>query len=557
MPYLSENIGEYLKNKGLLTPAQLEDALNEQKTAGGYLGEILIKKGYISEIAFTQCLSEQLGISFVDLQDYVFDPKAVEKFPKDLAQKYQAVPLYKVAGAITVAMVDPLNIIAVDAIKKACGTTIRPVFATATGIKQAITQLYGEEIDVSHLPAGTAAKEKESDKDLESLVKEASEGPVVNMVNSLFADALEAIASDIHLEPEEDKMYVRLRLDGVLQDVKPIPNNLAPAVISRIKILANMDIAEKRLPQDGRIKMKIKNKDIDLRISTFPTIHGENMAIRILDKSQALMELKDLGFKKDILKQFKEEVNRPHGIILVTGPTGSGKTTSLYAVLNIINDVGKNIITLEDPVEYVIPRVRQAQLNVKAGLTFATGLRSILRHDPDIIMIGEIRDRETAEISIHSALTGHLVFSTLHTNDAPSAASRLIDMGIEPFLIASALNAILAQRLVRCLCAKCKKEYKPTDAEIEGLGLDKNVTVYEPVGCKECRSTGYKGRIGVFELLVIDEKIKELILEKAPAHQIREQAVNQGMRTLRDDAIDKLLGGITSISEVLRVSEEM
>lgn len=559
MPISREYIGEYLVEKGMITSEQLKDALEEQKRSRGKVGEILVKKGYVSEDNFTRALSEQLGIPFVDVVNYKIDPSVLNLFTLELAQRYQAIPINKIVDAVSIAMVDPLNIMVVDEIKMTCGLTIRPVFATPSGIKEAINKYYktGEPSQLG-VPAYAQGLPK-AEEDLETLVKEADEAPVITLVNSLFSEAIESGASDIHLEPEEKNLCVRLRIDGVLQDIKTISKDLEPAVISRIKILANMDIAERRLPQDGRIKMNILNREIDSRISTFPTIYGENVSIRLLDKSQGIFKLEDLGFQTDVLNIFKEQITRPYGIILVTGPTGSGKTTTLYAGLNLINDFKKNIITLEDPIEYVIPRVRQSQVNVKAGLTFATGLRAILRQDPDIVMIGEIRDRETAEIAIHAALTGHLVFSTLHTNDAASAVGRLIDMGIEPFLVASALNGILAQRLVRKLCAKCKKSYKPTEAETQAVGLpvsSKDMTLYKEVGCSSCRSTGYKGRIGIFELLLLDEGIKDLILKKSPAHQIKDYAVKKGMRSLHDDGLEKLIGGITSVSEVLRMSRE-
>lgn len=560
MPISREYIGEYLVEKGMITSAQLKDALEEQKRSGGKIGEVLVRKGYISEDNFTRALSEQLGIPFVDVVNYKIDPSIIKLFTLELVQRYLAIPINKIVDALTVAMVDPLNILAVDEIKRVSGLTIRPVFATPSGIKEAINRYYRAGEPSAEVSTYAESALPKAEVDLETLVKEADEAPVITLVNSLFAEAIESGASDIHLEPEENNLYVRLRIDGVLQDIKPISKDLEPAVLSRIKILANMDIAERRLPQDGRIKMSVLNREIDSRVSTFPTIYGENISIRLLDKSQAIFKLEDLGFQTDVLNAFKQQITRPYGTILVTGPTGSGKTTTLYAGLNLINDFKKNIITLEDPIEYVIPRVRQSQVNVKAGLTFATGLRAILRQDPDIVMIGEIRDRETAEIAIHAALTGHLVFSTLHTNDAASAVSRLIDMGIEPFLVASAFNGILAQRLVRRLCAKCKKSYKPTEAETQAVGLSvssKDITLYKEVGCSHCRSTGYKGRNGIFELLVLDEGIKDLILKKSPAHQIKDYAVKKGMRTLAEDGLEKLLGGITSISEVLRVGREV
>ena len=563
MPY----IGEYLVGQGLITAEQIKEAFEEQTKTKGRIGEILIKKGYISEDNFVTALSKQLGLPFVDIANYKIDSDIAKLFSKELVQRYQAIPVSRVMDAVTVAMVDPLDIRLVDEIRGVCGLTIRPVFATPTGIKNAINKYYGVKKEESTLApsapdlSGRGTLPEKDTEDLETLVKEATRAPVITLVNSLIAEAIQAGASDIHLEPEEKILYVRFRIDGILQDVNSISKDLEPAVLSRVKIMAEMDITERRLPQDGRIKMVVLDREIDLRISTFPTIYGENISLRLLDKSQGLLKLEDLGFHPQVLATFKELIRRPYGMILVTGPTGSGKTTTLYAVLKLINDVSKNILTLEDPIEYVTPRVRQAQVNIKAGFTFATGLRAMLRHDPDIIMIGEIRDRETAEIAIQSALTGHLVFSTLHTNDAASAATRLIDMGVESFLVASSLIGILAQRLARRLCPKCKKPYQPNPAELASLGFkskeSEEMTFYKETGCPACRKTGYKGRIGILELLVSEEEIKELIIKKSPVHQIRNYVSNKGMRSLRDEGLEKVQQGIISVSELLRITEEI
>ncbi|MDD4907765.1 MAG: GspE/PulE family protein [Candidatus Omnitrophica bacterium] len=561
-------IGEYLVEKGFITSDQLKEALREQPNTGERVGAVLVRKGYISEENLVLALSEQLDIPFVDLKNYDIKPPILEFIPVGIAQRYQAIPLYRVIDTLTIAMADPLDVAVVDELRRVSSLTIRPVFATPSDIKEAIIRYYQIKREDFAKPQaakteGPGKKEAKAEADDEALLlkKEATKAPVIKLVDSLFEDAIKIGASDIHLEPEEKEFYVRFRLDGILQDINPIPKDLELAVISRVKIMANMDIAEKRLPQDGRIETRMLGKDVDMRVSTFPTIYGENISIRILDKSQAIFQLDSLGFQDDTLAIFKNIILKPYGIILVTGPTGSGKTTTLYGVLNTINDVKKNIITLEDPIEYVIARVRQSQVNVKAGLTFASGLRSIVRQDPDIIMIGEIRDKETAEIAIHSALTGHLVFSTLHTNDAASAASRLIDMGIEPFLVASSFCGILAQRLVRRLCPKCKKPYKPLPEEAEtldpSLASKSGLTFYKAEGCADCRQTGYKGRVGIFELLVLNDDIKEQIVKKTPAHLIRDEARKNGMRTLKEDGIDKVLHGMTTSSEVLRVAEGM
>jgi type IV pilus assembly protein PilB len=516
-------------------------------------------------------LSKQLGIPYVDIKNYAINPSVVKLLPVELAQKHQSIPINRVMEALTLAMVDPLGIASVDEIKRSCRLTVRPVFATPTGIKDAIRKYYGVKEDVSTIvvtvsPGGSVETPfqeavEPAPEEVNTLVKEAAQAPVVTLVNSMIAQAVEAGASDIHLEPEEKTLYVRFRIDGILQDNNQVSKDLEPAVLSRIKIMAEMDIAEKRLPQDGRIKLNVMDHEVDLRVSTLPTIYGENIVIRILDKSQALFRLEDLGFNPLVLATFKDILHRPYGIILVTGPTGSGKTTTLYGALNLINDVTKNILTMEDPIEYVIPRVRQTQVNVKAGLTFATGLRATLRHDPDIIMIGEIRDRETAEIAIQAALTGHLVFSTLHTNDAASAVTRLIDMGVEPFLVASSLLGIMAQRLARRLCMKCRKPYQPIDEELLTLGFKSSrvpeAEFYKEAGCPACRQTGYKGRIGMYELLIPTESFKELVLKKSPPHQIRDYAVSKGMITLRDDGLDKFRQGVISASEIVRITMDV
>ncbi len=570
MAYSANFIGDYLIEQHMITPEQLQEALQEQNKTKGRIGEILVKKGFVSEDNFVMALGKQLGIPFVDIRSYSINPSVVKLLPPELAQKHQAIPINRVMDAITLAMVDPLGIASVDEIKKACRLTVRPVFATPSGIKEAIRKYYGIKEDAAGVavtvsPGGSVETPPGGGEpvpdDVNALVKEAAQAPVVTLVNSLITQAVEAGASDIHLEPEEKTLYVRFRIDGILQDNNQVSKDLEPAVLSRIKIMAEMDIAEKRLPQDGRIKLKIMERDIDLRVSTLPTIYGENIVIRILDKSQALFRLEDLGFNPLVLATFKDILYRPYGIILVTGPTGSGKTTTLYGALNLINDVTKNILTMEDPIEYVIPRVRQTQVNSKAGLTFATGLRATLRHDPDIIMIGEIRDRETAEIAIQAALTGHLVFSTLHTNDAASAVTRLIDMGVEPFLVASSLLGIMAQRLARRLCVKCRKPYQPIDEELLTLGFKSSrvpeAAFYKEAGCPACRQTGYKGRIGVYELLIPDESFKELVLKKSPPHQIREYAASKGMITLRDDGLDKFRQGVISASEIVRITMDV
>ena len=578
-----KKLGEILVEKKIITQAQLREALEEQKFTKRFLGETLVARKAVTEEQIAKVLSEQLGLAYVDLNEINIEEKAVHLIPEEVSSKYTAMPLFVVHDTLTVAMANPLDVTAIDELQSLSGLRIRPVFACLSAIRDAIDKYYHfvEKEAPAPLEPGAPPQpetglplmeplEAPPPQDVDqvaSLKEAASLSPVVNMVNNIIAKATEMSASDIHLEPQRNSLSCRYRIDGVLHAASDIPLNYQAAVISRIKIMANLDIAEKRLPQDGRIRMSVAERDIDLRISTFPTLHGENLVIRILDRSTGILQLKQLGFSESVLKQFSELIMRPYGIVLVTGPTGSGKTTTLYAALSEINTVEKNIITLEDPVEYELRNIRQSQVNVKAGLTFATGLRAIVRQDPDIIMVGEIRDKETADIAIHAALTGHLVFSTLHTNDAPSAATRLIDMGVEPFLISSSVIGILAQRLVRILCPHCKEAYTPSKELLSQLGLDKpnepnkpkkpNKPFYRPKGCKKCKQRGYTGRSGIYELLIPNERIKELIAQKSSAAVLRNEAVKSGMKTLRDAGLEKIVQGSSSVAEVLRVTEEI
>lgn len=538
-------IGELLLKKGIITQEQLNAAYDEHMRTNAKIGAIFVSRGFATEEDIARALSEQLDFAYVDLSTYQIQPDALSVIPAQAAARLNVIPLFKVEDSLTIAMSDPLDIEIIDELSSLAGALrIKPILATSSAINEAIKKYYGKQVVIAPvLPAavfpGAARRLAVSpEKEPAGLIEAATQRPVIEIVNKLIEDAVKANASDIHLEPQENALYCRFRIDGVLHEVKAPPANLQLAVISRIKIMADMDIAQTRLPQDGRIQLRVLERNIDLRIATFPTIHGEHVAMRILDKTQGIVKLEELGFQQGTLSKFKDVIRRPFGLLLVTGPTGSGKTTTLYSVLNTINDLKKNIITVEDPVEYTIERIHQSQVNVKAGLTFASGLRSIVRLDPDVIMIGEIRDKDTAEIAIHSSLTGHLVLSTLHTNDAPSAATRLVDIGVEPYLLASSLIGVLAQRLVRKLCPKCKK-------------------ANEPVGCKDCRNTGYSGRTGIFEFFSPDAKIKELIIKKAPAYEIKEAAIKSGMNTLRDDGMQKVKQGITSLAEVIRVTEEV
>jgi len=556
-----KTLGSLLIEKGIITPEQLQRALNEQKVSGKLLGTILVELGYATEEDIASQLSEQMGLAYIDLNTYQIDKDVIKLIPEKVARKFNAIPLFKVGNMVTIAMENPLDIQSVDEIHRITGLEIQPVFGTKTAIEKAIDKYYGTKGElkeaIENIQSENAEKEKE-EKIIE-IDESASQkdSPAIKLVNLIIAQAVKDGASDIHFEPEEKKFRVRTRIDGVLHEIEPSPpKNLESAIISRIKVMCNMNIAEKRLPQDGRIRIKVGNKNVDLRVSSFPTIYGENIVIRILDKSNMMLDMEQLGLSEKSLNTLKEIINLPNGVILVTGPTGSGKTTTLYAFLTAINSPDKNIITMEDPVEYRIPGVRQSQVDVKAGLTFAVGLRSIVRQDPDVILIGEIRDIETAEIAIQSALTGHLVFSTLHTNDAPSAATRLIDMGIEPFLISSSLRCVVAQRLVRLLCNKCKEPYTPDIDLLQKLNLPptKTYTFYREKGCDECKNTGFKGRKGIFEIMLINDEIRELIVKKESANKIKQAAISGGMKTLRDDGIRRVINGETSLSEVFRIT---
>ncbi len=579
MPDIDQRkLGQILLNRGLISVVQLEEALNEQGLTGRFFGEIIVGRGVLTEEQVAKALSEQLGLGFVDLKTIDVEPKALEMIPRDLCEKNVLVPIFVSQNTLTVAMANALDVSAIDKMQTISRMRIRPVFACASDIrrvfeKQSLSKIESEK-PVSTPPASklinadvvlnrTAQPFMEAAPGIQQAQQAANLKPVIERVNQLVEQAVEMGASDIHLEPEKKRFNCRYRVDGILHAMSPIPLEEQAAIISRIKIMADMDIAEKRLPQDGRIRMQILNRDVDLRVSTFPSIYGENMVVRILDRSGGLLKLEQLGFSKQNLETYRKLIHKPYGMILVTGPTGSGKTTALYAALSEVNSAEKNVITLEDPVEYEIPSIRQSQINVKAGLTFAAGLRSIVRQDPDIIMIGEIRDKETADIAIHAALTGHLVLSTLHTNDAPSAAARLIDMGVEPFLVASSVIGILAQRLIRTLCPKCKKPYPPSKALLEQLQLGeeymekKDLTFYLEKGCAQCKQLGYSGRTGIYELLVPNEFIRELITKKSSATKIRDEAMRLGMDSLRSAGIEKVLNGVTSVSEILRVTEEL
>jgi type IV pilus assembly protein PilB len=552
-------LGTLLLEKKIITEDQLKRGLNQQKVSGKRLGDILVEMGYATEDDIVSQLSEQMGLAFIDLNSYQVDREVLKVIPEKVARRFNAIPLFKVGGMVTVAMENPLDIQSVDELNRVTGLEIQPVFGTRSAIAKCIDKYYGTS---GELKEAIEDIEEEQDKQEKVAVLELNDSkekdsPAIKLVNLIVTQAVRDGASDIHFEPEEKEFRIRLRVDGVLNEIKPYPpKNLEAAILSRVKVMCGMDIAEKRLPQDGRIKIKVDAKTVDLRVSSFPTIYGENIVIRILDRSNVLVDMKELGLSEESYGIMDEIINAPNGVILVTGPTGSGKTTSLYAFLATINSKDLNILTLEDPVEYRLTGVRQSQVDAKSGLTFASGLRSIVRQDPDVILIGEIRDLETAEVAIQSALTGHLVFSTLHTNDAPSAATRLIDMGIEPFLIASALKCVVAQRLVRFLCPKCKEKYVPSPEVLRSLNLapTASYTFYKEKGCNECRETGYKGRKGVFEIMLMNDEIKEMIVRKESANRIMQAAVANGMKNLRTDGLRRIINGETSVAEVLRIT---
>ena len=549
-----KKIGEILIEQGFISMEQLREALEEQKLTGEKVGEILVKKGVVGQEEIELALSKQKGIARFDLSNYIIEPSLFKLIPEDFARKYKLLPVFLIENTLTVAMADPTNVFIIDELQRLTKLMVEPVLAQELEIKKSQDQYYGGSGTLLEIVASIDRSKLSEGEKL------GEEAPIIKIVNYLIMQAVQLKASDIHIEPEEKTLNIRYRVDGLLRRQSPLPKDLSGAVISRFKIMSGLDISEKRLPQDGRIIMKIGNKDIDFRVSTCPTIHGENVVLRILDKSGVVLGLETLGFPAKELGMFQEMIHSPYGIILVTGPTGSGKTTTIYSALQILNKETVNIMTVEDPVEYQFPGIRQVPVNVKTGLTFAAALRSFLRQDPNIIMLGEIRDHETAEIAIQAALTGHLVLSTLHTNDSSSAFSRLIDMGIEPFLVSSSILGVMAQRLIRRVCERCKESYAPSEEALRNIGLaDKigqNITFNKGIGCKLCNSSGYKGRLGIYEILKVSPKVQETVLKRSSADDIRAIAIKEGLSTLRDAALQKLLAGLTTPEEVMRVTLE-
>jgi len=559
----TESLGQILLDQGMVSREQLEKAIQMHQRTGGHLGRILVELGAVTEQQLAQALAVQWGLAWVDLSTVEIDPDVVKVIPQHLAQRHKVLAIEKSRKRLKMAVADPLNVLALDDVRLVTGLEIEPVVAAEADIVAAISRHYSTTVDLDEAMRAAVgsdlevAEERTEELSVEKLRTLTEEAPVVRLVNLIISQAIADGASDIHIEPHRRTLHCRYRIDGVLHDVMTPPKAVQHAMVSRIKIMANMDIAERRIPQDGRIHVVIEGREYDLRVSTLPTVFGEKVVMRILDQSSTRLGLGKLGFTAVALETWEQLVSKPYGMVLVTGPTGSGKTTTLYSTLNKINTTDKNIITIEDPVEYQLARVNQVQVNMKAGLTFANGLRSFLRQDPDIIMVGEIRDRETAEIAIQASLTGHLVLSTVHTNDAPSATTRLIDMGIEPFLISSSLIGVLAQRLARTICSHCKESYVPPVEALHRLGLQpeegEEIVFYRGRGCDRCKGSGYKGRIGIFELMVMSDTLRDLILKGASAAEIREAAIAEGMKTLREDGILKVLEGMTTVDELLRV----
>jgi len=567
---MSVRLGELLIKAGLITQDQLKDALRVQKDQGAKLGETIIQLGFCAEEDITECLSQQFGVPSINLAHFEIDESVIKLLPSEVARKYNIIPVNKTGATITIAMADPTNVFAMDDIKFMTGYNVEPVVASELGIRAAIEKYYGstaalelkkvmEDLQTAEA-ADLEVLEEEEDLDVDALAAESEEAPVVKLVNLILTDSLKRGASDIHIEPYEKEYRVRFRVDGVLYEVMNPPLKLRDAITSRIKILSKLDISEKRLPQDGRIKLKMKlqdrSKELDFRVSCLPTLFGEKIVLRLLDKDNLRLDLTKLGFEPESLALFEEAIFKPWGMVLVTGPTGSGKTNTLYSALSKVNSPEVNIMTAEDPVEFNLPGINQVQMKESIGLNFAATLRSFLRQDPNIVLVGEIRDFETAEIAIKAALTGHLVLSTLHTNDAPSTVNRLMNMGIEPFLVATSVHLIAAQRLVRRICSNCKEEVEMAPGALEKLGYRKDEVgtfkVYKGRGCDVCGNTGYKGRVGLIEVMTITDALRELIMSGATSIELKKVANESGMISLRRSGLFKIKDGITTIEEVVR-----
>ncbi|MDQ6648542.1 MAG: Flp pilus assembly complex ATPase component TadA [Actinomycetota bacterium] len=551
-----KQLGEILREDGLVSEEQLASAVAEQQRVGRSLGRVLVDLGVLTEGQLVAALASQIGLRYVDLTEYPVDGSAVASVPSSVCRRHNALPIGYEDGRLVVAMADPGNVLTIDDLRSLTGMEVQPVVATKSDLASAINRFHRADSDLDELTMSLDNNDEEDD--LAKVREVVDDAPIVKFVNLLITQAIQDRASDIHIEPAERDLRVRFRIDGVLHEVMRSPKSIQAGVTSRLKIMAEINIAERRIPQDGRLSVNANGKKIDLRVATLPTVWGEKVVMRILDNSTAMLTLADLGFSEQNYVNYSESFTKPYGMILVTGPTGSGKSTTLYATLNIVSTAEKNVITVEDPVEYRLAGINQVQTNVKAGLTFASALRSILRSDPDVVLIGEIRDHETAQIAIEASLTGHLVLSTLHTNDSPSAISRLIEMGIEPFLVGSALDCVLAQRLARRLCSKCKESYTPTEealrhARYPWTSAEPLPTLFRPVGCSACSKTGYKGRLALHEVMPVTEDIERLAVERSSAEMIGRLAREQGMVTLRMDGMAKVGLGVTALEEILRV----
>ena len=567
---MAVRLGEMLLKAGLIKQEQLQEALESQKQNGGKLGYNLVRLGFVQEDDITQLLSEQYGVPSINLRHFEIDEAVIKLIPSEVVQKYLVLPVNRTGATLTIAMADPTNVFAMDDIKFMTGYNVEPVVASEIAIREAVEKYYGSshalELKKVMDEMATADSEalevleEEEEIDVHQLEAATEEAPVVKLVNIILTDSIKKTASDIHLEPYEKDFRVRFRIDGVLYEIMHPPLKLKDAIISRLKIMAKLDISEKRLPQDGRIKVKMKlggkYKEMDYRVSCLPTLFGEKIVLRLLDKDNLVLDMTRLGFEVDSLARFEKQILKPYGMVLVTGPTGSGKTNTLYSSINRVNTPETNIMTAEDPVEFNLHGINQVQMKEQIGLNFATALRAFLRQDPNIILVGEIRDFETAEIAVKAALTGHLVLSTLHTNDAPSTINRLMNMGIEPFLVSTSVNLICAQRLVRKICKECREEIQmPAQALVDvGFHLDEaqRVKLYKGRGCANCNNTGYRGRVGLFEVMEMSEDVRELILSGASAMELRRKSMEEGMISLRASGIQKVREGMTTVEEIVR-----
>ncbi len=567
---MTKRLGELLIQAGKITREQLQEGLAAQKESGARLGMTLVQLGFVQDEELVEFLSQQYGVPSINIAEIDIDEAILRIIPPDVARKYTVLPISKAGAKVTVAMADPTNVFAMDDIKFITGYNVEPVVASDMALRSAIDRHYGSthSIELKQVmedlteteAADLEVLDEDEDLDLAQLEEQSEEAPVVRLVNIILTDAIKRGASDIHIEPYEREYRVRYRIDGVLYEMMRPPVKLKEAITSRIKIMARLDIAEKRLPQDGRIKIKTrvanKVKDLDFRVSVLPTIFGEKIVMRLLDKDNLMLDMAKLGFEEDSLRRFEQAIFRPYGMVLVTGPTGSGKTNTLYSALGRINTPEVNIMTAEDPVEFNIQGINQVQMKESIGLNFAAALRSFLRQDPNIVLVGEVRDFETAEVAIKAAMTGHLVLSTLHTNDAPSSINRLMNMGIEPFLVATSVHLVVAQRLIRRICTYCKEPLQVPETALTNIGFSteeaRNLNLFRGQGCERCSNTGYKGRLGLFEVMEIDDEVRELILSGASAYELRQKAVQNGMLSLRESGLQKIRDGVSTLEEVVR-----